>query len=138
MKGEHKFIDTNILVYAHDTSAGRKYDEAKDLVRELWNGPYPPAVSTQVLQELYVNLTRKKIAPEVATKLVESYYAWEVIAVDQAALSSAFGIHTGYKISFWDALIVAAAKRAGADSIISEDLNAGQRYEGMLVRNPFK
>jgi predicted nucleic acid-binding protein len=132
------FVDTNILIYAHDVDAAEKHQIAKQILQDLWN-QRTGALSTQVLQEFYVNVTRKIPSPlskESARAVVSSYIIWSVDTTSQE-LSAAFRIEDEARIGFWDALIVAAALKAGADRILSEDLNHGQSISGVLIENPF-
>lgn len=129
MKGKAIFLDTNILVYAHDRAAGPKHVTARRRVRELWELDHPPSVSVQVLQELYVNLIRKRVPAD--------YLEWHVVDNDRDLLTAGMSEGERWKLSFWDALIVAAARRARADVIWSEDFNPGQRFDGVVVVNPF-
>jgi predicted nucleic acid-binding protein len=133
------FVDSNVLIYAHDLDAGRKRIIAADILRELW-AAHRGTLSTQVLQEFYVNATRKIPHPltlAAAREIVANYCAWPVEAVGPKAVLRASEIEERYRLSFWDALIVAAAARCGAAKILSEDMNAGQRIEGILIENPF-
>jgi len=133
------FVDTNILVYAHDLDAGAKYEQAAALVSDLWesrNG----FLSTQVLQEFYVTLTRKVSSPLSkleARKLLQKYSNWNVVLNDPSMISQASEIEESYNISFWDALIVSAAYSQNVPTILTEDLNHGQIIEGILIKNPF-
>ena len=133
------FVDTNILVYAHDLDAGAKYEQAAALVSDLWesrNG----FLSTQVLQEFYVTLTRKVSSPLSkleARKLLQKYSNWNVVLNDPSMISQASEIEESYNISFWDALIVSAAYSQNVPTILTEDLNHGQIIEGILIENPF-
>jgi predicted nucleic acid-binding protein len=132
------FVDTNILVYAHDRSAGAKHQRAKALVERLWNSG-EGALSTQVLQELCINLRRKAARPlsvDEVRLLIRDYSTWEVVASSPTAILKALDIEMRYKISFWDALIVQAAEDVGASILYSEDLAAGQRYGAVQVVNP--
>ena len=130
------FVDTNILVYAHDVDADDRHQRSVDLIRHLWSRPEHPCLSVQVLQELYVNLRRKKIDAEEARQVVENYFAWSVVQNDAALLRAAMGASSRWQISLWDALVVEAARRAGAAELWSEDLNAGQSFDGVQVINP--
>jgi len=132
------FVDTNILIYAHDVDAKSKHDLAKSALRELW-GEQKGVLSTQVLQEFYVNVTRKiqhPISKETARIVVNTYIIWSVDTTP-AETWTAFRIEDEYRIGFWDALIVASALKSGANRILSEDLNAGQVIAGIRVENPF-
>jgi predicted nucleic acid-binding protein len=133
------FVDTNILIYAHDVDAGAKHQVAKNVLRELWS-QRSGVLSMQVLQEFYVNVTRKIASPlskDVARLVVNSYSVW-CIETTPAEISTAFRIEDESRIGFWDALIVAAAVKCGALRILSEDLNAGQVIAGIPIENPFK
>jgi predicted nucleic acid-binding protein len=133
------FVDTNILVYAHDTDAAEKHAIAAQALAELWesrNG----IISTQVLQELYITLTRKvasTITRNMARRLIRNYLTWELVLNDGAIILHAGEIEENYHLSFWDALIVAAAYSKNAAVILTEDLNHGQSIEGIRIRNPF-
>jgi predicted nucleic acid-binding protein len=133
------FVDTNILVYAHDADAGEKHAAAARAVAELWeyrNG----ILSTQVLQELYVTLTRKMASPvtgNVVRRLIRNYLTWELVLNDGAIILHAGEIGENYQLSFWDGLIVAAAYSKNAATILTEDMNHGQVVEGIRIENPF-
>ncbi|MGA7915133.1 MAG: PIN domain-containing protein [Candidatus Acidiferrales bacterium] len=132
------FVDTNVLIYAHDVDAGTKHQIASAVLRELW-AERTGVLSLQVLQEFYVNVTRKISTPlskDSARPLVNSYAIW-CTETTPAEISSAFRIEDESRIGFWDALIVACAARGGATRILSEDLSAGQRIDGILIENPF-
>ena len=132
------FIDTNILIYAHDIDARAKNEIAKAVLRELWS-ERTGALSMQVLQEFYMNVTRKIASPlskDSARSVVTSYAIW-CTETTPAEISAAFRIEDESRIGFWDALIVSSAVKSGATRILSEDLNAGQRIAGILIENPF-
>ena len=136
---EKVFVDTNVLIYAHDLDAGMKHAQAVSVVSNLWekeNG----IISVQVLQEFYVNATRKisrPLTPAAARGIIQNYLAWHVEINEPSVVLLASEIGERNLLSFWDALIVASASRAGADRILSEDLNHGQVLEGILIENPF-
>ena len=132
------FVDTNILMYAHDTAAGQKHRRAKILVEELWE-TRAGVVSTQVLQELAVNLRRKAKKPldaKATRDVVSDYLAWQVVVNGGASILEALDLETRYQVSFWDALVIQAAHAAGAEILYSEDLSDGQRYGTVRVKNP--
>ncbi len=131
------FFDTNILLYADDEDAGVKRDRARVVIAEaLLEGT--GVVSTQVLQEYFVNATRKlQLDPAKARARLENYLAFEVITVRVEQLLGAIDLHRLRALSFWDALIVRSASDAGCDRLLTEDLHAGLRLEGVLVENPF-
>lgn len=133
------FVDTNILVYAHDADAGEKHAAAAQAVADLWesrNG----ILSTQVLQELYITLTRKVTSPvtgTVARRLIRNYLTWDLVLNDGVIVLYAGEIADNYQLSFWDGLIVAAAYSKNAAMILTEDMNHGQVVEGIRIENPF-
>ena len=133
------FVDTNILIYAHDLDAGQKNKISRDIIRDLWENR-SGIISTQVLQEFYVNVTGKIENPlkkSQARGVIESYLAWPVELNDVRTVLSASEIEERHMLSFWDAMIVASARKAKAEKIITEDLNHGQEIEGILIENPF-
>jgi predicted nucleic acid-binding protein len=132
------FVDTNILIYAHDRDAGEKYLTAKAIVELLWNRPILPSISIQVLQEFYVNLIRKKVKASDARETVMNYLEWDIIHNDRHLFLEGMRLRDKFSLSFWDALIIAAAKTAKAKELWSEDLNPGQDYEGVVVVNPLE
>jgi len=132
------FIDTNVLIYAHDIDAGAKHQVAKAVLQKLWNEK-TGLLSAQVLQEFYVNVTRKILTPlskDLARRVVSSYSIW-CMETTPTEILSAFRIEDESGIGFWDAMIVSAASKSDARRILSEDLNAGQRVAGILIENPF-
>jgi len=132
------FVDTNVLIYAHDIDAGAKHQIAKAVLRDLWS-ERTGVLSMQVLQEFYVNVTRKIASPlpkDSARLVVNSYAIW-CMETTPAEISAAFQIEDQSQIGFWDALIVSSAVKSGATRILSEDLSAGQRIAGILIENPF-
>ena len=134
-----QFVDTNILVYAHDISAGIKHETARDLIIELWSSRQG-CISLQVLQEFYVTIVQrvvKPIAPETASRIIADLGQWPLHLPDVKDVLEAIEIQQRYKLSFWDSLIICSAKKLGCDVIWTEDLNNGQRYEGVVVLNPF-
>lgn len=132
------FVDTNVLVYAHDTSAGRKRDVAAALTERLWREANA-CVSVQVLQELYVTLQRKvrSIPPSTARELVSLYGRWRTFRPTETDVLAAIDLHQEHRLSFWDSMIMISAARLGCDYIFSEDLNAGQSILGVEVIDPF-
>ena len=132
------FVDTNILMYAHDTAAGAKHERAKALVEELWRDR-TGIVSTQVLQELAVNLRRKAGRPlgaKATREIIADYLTWQVIVNAGDSILDALELETRYQLSFWDALVIQAAQASGAEVLYSEDLSSGQRFGSVRVVNP--
>jgi predicted nucleic acid-binding protein len=137
MSGE--FVDTNVLLYAHDRSAGAKRDAAVALITRLIDEE-SGLLSTQVLMEFFVSATRKlpqRLDERRATEIVQDFGTWPVFTPLVSDVVAATKLCRRYGIHFWDALIVQGAVSLGADVLWSEDLNAGQKYAGVPVRNPF-
>lgn len=132
------FIDTNILIYAYDTSTGEKHQKASKLLQELWmdeNG----CISIQVLQEFYVNATRKApqaLEPLQAASIIRDLSNWKVHRPDTEDVLAAISIQQQYQISFWDALIIRSAQESNCKTLWSEDLSNGPDYGGVKVINP--
>jgi predicted nucleic acid-binding protein len=133
------FVDTNVLVYAHDRSAGAKHESARALIEELWNSG-SGVLSTQVLQEFCVNLRRKAGRPlsaDEVRRLIQDYASWEIVVNTTESIFQALDVEVRHRISFWDALILQAAETSGATLLYSEDLAGGQKYGFVRVVNPF-
>ncbi len=138
MNAERVFVDTNILAYLFDGAEVDKQTRAQHALaaetREIF-------VSTQVLQELYVSLTKGKspiTTPEIAEQAVHEASKYSVVNVDTALVFSAIQLARKHQLSFWDALIVRAAARAECESILSEDFNEGQVVDGVRIENPLR
>ena len=132
------FVDTNILVYAHDLSAGDRHTKASAVIESLWESK-TGVISTLVIQEFYVTVTRKirnPLKPAEAREIIRNYFAWPVQTNDPETTIRASEIEENNSLSFWDALVVAAALRLEANKIMTEDLNHGQIIEGILIENP--
>ena len=131
------FLDTNVLIYADDADAGAKRGKAQSLLLSaLATGD--AVISTQVLQEYFSVATRKLSVPaEAAQKKVEILAALVAVTIDTEHVVESIKLHRLYNLSFWDALIVHAARRAGCDRLMTEDLQAGQRIEGVEIVDPF-
>jgi predicted nucleic acid-binding protein len=133
------FIDTNILVYAFDHSAGRKHQIASQLVRECWENE-SGCLSIQVLQEFYVTLTRKiskPIEPLLARQVISDLAEWRMRSPDVSDVLQAIDYQQAYRLSFWDAMILQSAVRLGCTQILTEDMNHGQVFGPVRVVNPF-
>jgi predicted nucleic acid-binding protein len=132
------FVDTNILIYAHDRSTGIKHERARQLIEGLWASDQG-VLSTQVLQELCVNLHRKIARPlpiEEIRRLIQDYLSWEIVINTGEAVVQALDLQARYKTSFWDALILQAAEESGAAVLYSEDLATDQNYGSIHVVDP--
>ena len=137
--GGRAFVDTNVLLYAHDASETEKQPIARALLEDLW-ASRSGVVSTQVLQEFYVVATRKFTPPMVrseARAIVALYAVWPVVQIDVGLILDATTLEARLQLSFWDALIVEAARRAGATRLVSEDLQGGRQIAGIAIENPF-
>jgi predicted nucleic acid-binding protein len=139
MSGNRQFVDTSVLVYAHDVTAGGKHARARALVEELWD-TREGCLSGQVLQEFFVITTRKIPRPldaAAAAQIIDDLAHWHVHAPAAADVHAAIDVHRRSGAPFWDGMILRSAKELGCGILLSEDLNAGQEYEGVLIRNPF-
>jgi predicted nucleic acid-binding protein len=132
------FVDSNVLIYAVDRSDPKKHAAARLWRSELWNSGRG-RISFQVLQEFYANVDRKwPAARELVRAEIRNLMTWQPVAVDVAIFEDAWRIQKRYKISFWDSLIVAAAKVASCRYLLTEDLQDGQEMDGVKVVNPFQ
>lgn len=133
------FVDTNILLYAHDRGAGDKQQQAAALLTRLWEN-HSGVLSAQVLQEFFVNVVRKlkpPLAIPQAREIVRVYSAWVRHDTSPSDILRASEIMELSGFSFWDSLVIAAAEKSGASILYSEDLQHGQHIAGLLIQNPF-
>lgn len=134
-----QFVDTNILVYAYDSSAERRHELARALLTELWqNGQ--GCLSIQTLQEFYVTITRKVAQPmsvERAAQIISDLGHWKVHTPSVEDVLAAIALQQRYRLSFWDAMVLTSAERLECGVVWSEDLNPGQTYTSVKVLNPF-
>jgi len=140
MTAELVLVDTNVLLYAHDRQAGRKREVARELLERLWRSR-GGALSTQVLQEFYVNATRKLPKPLSAPRartVIERYATWRTHSIQAADILAASELERRYRQSFWDALVIVSAWRLGARTLASEDLQHGRRIAGLEIVDPFR
>jgi predicted nucleic acid-binding protein len=133
-----KFLDTNILLYAYDRDAPAKREVALRMVEQGWSSPGDIAISVQVLQEMHVNLEKRGVSRADATQVICDFSQWPVVDNSLDLLLAALDEQARWKISLWDALILAAARASGASELVTEDLNHGQNYGGVRVVNPFR
>jgi len=136
-KKKRVFIDSNILLYAVDADGGQKREMARKLLVELvFEGQI--VISTQVLQEFYNTATRKFQMDAVAVKaIVKGLGNYEVTPVSTQTIDEAIDLSILNKLSFWDSLIVVAARQSNCDIIYSEDMNSGQVVAGVKMVDPF-
>ena len=140
MTGEPTFVDTNVLVYAYDADAGAKHQSARSHLEALWQNE-SGLISTQVLQEFYVTVTRKLSRPlprRTARAVIATYGAWPVHRPDVDDIVAASDLEERHQLSFWDALIIVSARRSRAQALLTEDLQDGQRFDGLQVVSPFR
>lgn len=131
------FLDANVLVYAQDAGAAKKQRVSREIIARL-SSSADGVISTQVLQEFYVAVTRKLGVPPLAAKgILKTFAVFETVQVSPALIQEAVDCSILNQLSFWDALILAAAAAAGCGVVMSEDLNPGQVILGVKVQNPF-
>ena len=131
------FVDTNVLIYALDQADRKKQEAAQAWRTELWKSRRG-RISFQVLQEFYVKVSQKWPDARAAVRLeIRDLMAWQPITMDEEVLEHGWKIQDRFQLSFWDALIVAAAKQASCKYLLTEDLQANQNLDGLLVVNPF-
>ena len=131
------FVDTNVLIYALDEADLKKQQAARVWRAELWKSRRG-RISFQVLQEFYAKVTQKwPSARQEARSEVRDLLAWRPVAVDEEILEHGWKIQDRYHLSFWDALMVEAARRAGATVLLTEDLQDGRQFGPVRVENPF-
>ena len=125
---------------AHDRSEAAKHPIARSVLEDMWRTG-TGTLSTQVLQEFYVVATRKfhpHLPRRAARSIVAAYDVWSPVVVDVPLIVSASGLEERHRLSFWDSLVVEAARRAGAETLLTENLRSGRRFADLLVVNPFR
>ncbi len=133
------FVDSNILIYAHDAAAGAKRLRADVLTRTLWS-ENRGRLSTQVLQEFYSVVTRKigsPLSPSLAREVVRDFSQWVTSLITPATVIRASEIGEAWQLSFWDSMILASAEQSGAHELWTEDLQHGAVIAGVRIVNPF-
>ncbi len=139
MPENKSFIDTNIVIYAYDVTAGKKHKVARTIITDLWDSGLG-VISTQVLQEFFVNVVQKIPKPmekQQAKEIVRDFLKWQVVVNTGDSIIDAIDICVRFGYSFWDSMIVEAAIKGGATVLISEDLQDGQVVSGVTIKNPF-
>jgi len=134
-----QFIDSNILVYAFDNSAGRKWEIARSVLQACWQNQ-TGCISIQVLQEFYVTVTRKIAHPldlPTARQIVSDLSYWNVAIPNADDVLEAIDLQQEHQLSFWDAMILQSAIRCQCPSLLSEDLSHGHTYRRVRIFNPF-
>lgn len=140
MKEDKIFVDTNVLVYAFDISAGIKHEKAVEIIEDCWrleNG----IISSQVLEEFFMCLTKKipvHIDSIIVKQIIKDFLKWKTVVIDGEIILEAIDIHNKYKYSFWDSMIIASAIEGGANIIFSEDFSNSHIIKDIVIKNPFK
>lgn len=133
-----EFVDTNILVYAHDGGAGSRHNRSVELLARLFEEG-AGALSIQVLAEFYAAATGKlAMKSEEAESVIADLASWIVHRPNHTDVLKAVRLHRRYKIQWWDAMILTSALESGCSVLWTEDLNDGQRFSTLTVRNPFR
>jgi len=134
------FADTNLLIYARDPRRDPvKHQRARQWLEQLWRDR-SGRLSTQVLNEYYAVVKQKltpALSPDEAQIEIRTFFAWRPHVLDTATIEQAWQVQGRYRFNWWDALIVAAAQLSGCGQLLTEDLQAGQNLEGVVVVNPF-
>ena len=132
------FVDTNVFLYAMDASEPRKQAAASAWRAELWR-TQSGRTSFQVLQEFYVNAVQKwPKALNEARAEVQDLLAWRPVSIGAGILLEGWKLQDRYRLSFWDSLIVAAAKASSCQFLLTEDLQHGQKLDSVEILNPFR
>jgi predicted nucleic acid-binding protein len=134
------FVDTNVLVYFRDASEPQKQRRARAWLERLW-ASRAGRLSYQVLSEFYVTVTQRLdpgLEPVAARTDVRNLMAWQPVSADRAVMERAWAVQDRYRLSWWDALIVSAAQKAGCEILLTEDLQDGQVLDGPRVVDPFR
>ena len=123
------FVDTNVLVYDCDERDIAKHERARVWMTRLWQRPGLGVIGGQVLAEFYWTVTRKLrpgLSEDQARRYIRTLFAWPLVPIDEAVMGEAWAIQDRYGFTFWDALVVAAARSGGCRSLLTEDLQDGQ------------
>jgi predicted nucleic acid-binding protein len=131
------FLDTNILLYAYDLDAGSKREIALRRVEAAFSHPEHTAISVQVLQEFHVNFVKAGHSADEAALVLNDFSVWRIVDNTLALFRNGLALQSRWKLSLWDAMILAAAQQAGSTELVSEDFNTGQNYGGIRAINPF-
>lgn len=139
MSADRTFVDTNVIVYAYDTSAGLKRQKARKILVDLWKSGLG-VVSTQVIQEFFVTVTRKlpkPMEPESAREVASDLLKWNHVTIEGPMILDAIDLHRNHGYSFWDSLVIIAARQGECEFLLSEDLTPGHSIAGVTIKNPF-
>jgi predicted nucleic acid-binding protein len=133
-----EFVDTNVLCYAHDLGASQKHELSLDLLSRLFLEK-AGVLSVQVLMEFYSNATGKlRLTSQYAESVIDDFSAWRLHRPDYPSIVGAIHLQRRHRLSWWDAMIVNSALETGCSILWTEDLNDGQRFGDLVVRNPYK
>lgn len=133
------FVDTNVLVHAWDSAEPEKQKQALAWMTYLWKGR-TGRLSYQVLTEFYITVTHKLepgMEPQRARRNVRLFFTWHPVQIDARAVETAWHVQDRYRLSWWDALIVSAARSAGCQYLLTEDLRSGEEFLEIKIVNPF-
>jgi predicted nucleic acid-binding protein len=133
------FVDTNVLLYRHDSTKPEKQEAAEAWLAHLWR-TRSGRLSMQVLQEFYLNATQKLkpgLSRELARQEIRDLTTWHPLPVDLQVVADTWDLQDRYQLSFWDSLIAAAARLAGCRILLTEDLQHDQDLNGVRVLSPF-
>jgi predicted nucleic acid-binding protein len=134
---DRSFLDTNILIYAHDSGSPEKQKKSREIIAHLADTG-DGVVSTQVMQEFYIAATRKLgVEPLIAKGVLKTFAVFEIVQVSTLLIQEAIDCSILNQLSFWDSLILASAASAGCSVVVSEDLNDKQTILGVRIQNPF-
>jgi predicted nucleic acid-binding protein len=137
MKKALRFLDSNILIYTDDHDSPDKQAKALKLFGELRTSGQG-MISTQVLQEYFVVVTRKlNVSPDIARRKVELFARLNLVQIELETILAAIDLHRRHKFSFWDALIIRSASKGGCSVLLTEDLQHGRCIDGLEIVNPF-
>lgn len=134
------FVDANVLVYSVDRASPEKRERALRWLEVLWLAG-SGRTGVQVLNEFYVIATARlpePVAPKAARAVMQQYLAWRPMPVDGRLIGEGWAVQDRYRLSWWDSLIVAAAKRAECEFLLTEDLQHGQDFGGVAAIDPFR
>ncbi|NBQ86235.1 MAG: PIN domain-containing protein [Betaproteobacteria bacterium] len=131
------FVDTNILLYADDLRDARKRERARAWLLRLWE-TRAGRLSTQVLNEYYVNTRKLGLSQGDARAKVRRFQLWQPWQIDHQTVETAWGVEARFGLNYWDALIVAAAAQSGCSHLLTEDMQHGQQIDAITLINPFE
>ena len=138
--GDKTFVDTNIIIYAYNVTAGNKHKIAGKILADLWNSGLR-VISTRVLQEFFVTAVQKipnPITPKQAKDIVRDFLKRHAVVNNGDSITEAIDICMNFSLSFWDSMIIESAVEANAAVLLSENLRHGHVVKGVPIINPFR